>query len=295
MKYPTTIIENLKQKCDFQINFPENDKETPDGYLITFGCSWTYGVGSHWEPGMTEKEYKETAWDHELVYQHSWRKIISDQLNLTNINFSEAGVSNDYQFTVAEIFFSSDLWKFIEETSKPVVVLWGTTALIRKTVWNVKEHKNCTLCIDNEYSDSFVNFPNRDERIIRNFERIYAKLFFDPSVELNNLWHKMHFWNTFFEKANVKNFWFDSFNSFNYPRQIKNLIGYENSNRDLLFYLCKINGDIIIEDEMHKSGWCIDNKKIEFLFKNNLVNPYSFHPTKNCHKQIGEFFMENLL
>ena len=286
-----SYLDKLGQECYFQVNFPTNGIETPDGYLITFGCSWTYGVGSFYESEMTEKEYKQIAWDTELTYQHSWRKIVADKLNLININFSIGASTNELQFMMAEIFFSSDLWKFIEESSKKVIVLWGTTSLLRKTVWSVKDKQNITVWLD---VDSDMD-RDKTQRIINIFSNIYTKLFFDSDNEINNLCHRMNCWNTFFEKVNVRNFWFDTFISFNYPKQIKNLIGVEETDRDLLFYLCKINGNIINEKKIHRSTWSIDNKKIEFLYKNQLVNPYSFHPTRECHKQLGEFFIQKLL
>ena len=298
-----TLVENLKQQIGplgsmgFQVNFPENNIETPEGYLITFGCSWTFGVGSAYEPEMTEKEYKEIAWG-SSCYQYSWRKIVSDRLNLININLSQGGSANDFQFMMSEIFFSSDLWKYVEETSGNVIVLWGITSLLRKTHWSIKDQSNFTVPIptgkpNNNFSP--VNILNRNQRILNTFSEIYKKLIFDEDNELNNLCYKMNFWNTFFEKSNVRNFWFDSFASLNYPRQVKNLIGSEDLERDLLYYLCEVNGNVIKEKEIHISGWDINNKKIAFLFENKLVNPYTFHPVKKCHKQIAEFFLQKLL
>lgn len=304
-----TLVENLKQQIrplgsmGFQVNFPENNIETPEGYLITFGCSWTFGVGSAYEPEMTEKEYKELAWG-SLCYQYSWRKIVSDRLNLININLSQGGCANDFQFMMSEIFFSSDLWKYVEETSGNVIVLWGTTSLSRKTLWSIKEQSNFTVYIPTDTPKN--NFPKnnfhlgsilsrRDVRILDTFSEIYKKLIFDEDNELNNLCYKMNFWNTFFEKSNVRNFWFDSFVSLDYPRQVKNLIGSEDLERDLLYYLCEVNGNVIKEKEIHTSDWKIDNKKMAFLFENKLVNPYTFHPVKKCHKQIAEFFLQKLL
>ena len=73
--------------------------------LITFGCSWVYGVGVNYEEGMSIDEYKPNAWDEELCEEYSFRGLIKKNLNVDHINFAQGGSSNQRQFRIAKTFF----------------------------------------------------------------------------------------------------------------------------------------------------------------------------------------------
>ncbi len=73
--------------------------------LISFGCSWTYGVGANYISGMTKKDLEDVAWDVSQIEPLSFRKIISNKLDRVHINFSSRGSSNQRQFRLAREFF----------------------------------------------------------------------------------------------------------------------------------------------------------------------------------------------
>ena len=72
-----------------------------ENILVTFGCSWTYGVGAHYETDMTEKEYKVNMWNKTIIEQYAFRTLISGKIGFKNINFSGGGSSNQHQFRLA--------------------------------------------------------------------------------------------------------------------------------------------------------------------------------------------------
>ena len=70
--------------------------------LLTFGCSWTKGVGIPYEKGMSKEEYLEvrsSRWD--LMDKHSFRGILSERLGYENINYASGGSSNQRQERLA--------------------------------------------------------------------------------------------------------------------------------------------------------------------------------------------------
>jgi hypothetical protein len=94
--------------------------------LITFGCSWTYGVGVNYSPGMNLSTFKKTAWDKSLCDKLSFRGILSSNLGLDNINFSHGGASNQRQFRLAKKFFVSAEFAQLKKKYKNIIVLWGS-------------------------------------------------------------------------------------------------------------------------------------------------------------------------
>ena len=68
------------------------------GLLVSFGCSWTHGVGSAYEKGMTLDEYKLTSHHKETITPNSFRYILAEKFNLENVNFARGGSSNQTQF-----------------------------------------------------------------------------------------------------------------------------------------------------------------------------------------------------
>ena len=65
--------EQIKNECESKhhLHFPNLDwyKQLKDiEVLVTFGCSWTYGVGANYKEGMEEEEYMKTAWNEDLIF-----------------------------------------------------------------------------------------------------------------------------------------------------------------------------------------------------------------------------------
>lgn len=282
-------IESLNNKINLEVYPSVCPKKDKDGYLITLGCSWTYGLGSGYKSGMTQDNFEDICFDELICYENSWRKTICDELNLENINLSLPTSGNDIQFDIAERFFSSDTFKTIKK-DKPIYVLWGITSLSRKTLWSN---------ISKNYITFFANYSLSNDRKDDLLRTLYFKTSFDESVTQKEVENKMKFWDYFFEQIGVNNLWFDSFSSNEYSYRSKRMIDYRKKNRDLSYFLCLSHAQYLQNKEIktfadkndvkHTSMGDRDNSKIEFLLVQHLVNPYTLHPVKTSHQLIGKF------
>ena len=45
--------------------------------LVSFGCSWTFGVGLAWEPGFTQEEYAVSKKNTAIADEYSFRGILA--------------------------------------------------------------------------------------------------------------------------------------------------------------------------------------------------------------------------
>lgn len=295
--------------------------------LITFGCSWTEGVGVNYEPGMSFKEFKLHAKDQYSLDHYSFRNLLCNKYNLCNLNFARGGSSNQTQFRTAEDFFSSDVFQRLRYKHKKILVLWGITSIFR----------NETFFTDTNQMKSFfyTNKSLLSKTIVSNH--------FDSQNEMNLISKKIDFWNKFFDLVEIKNLWFDTFNHHNYhdciPEQVreeyqkyaggqwpswqkfksgdftdtpvhiqeeildysqwnfyqyfgkcgpKRLYMENNCPRDLLSQLAIKHGMTNVDTQYHLSDWEVDSERITFLVKLGILNPYSHHPTKQGHVDIAE-------
>lgn len=174
--------------------------------LITFGCSWTYGVGVGYEPGMTEREFKAVAWEENICNAHSFRGILSQQYNFSNINFSLGGSSNQRQFRQAKLFFGSPQYQQLRHRHKKILVLWGITSLARYEMFDLNLRKP---------RDFFLTDP--DEKLCKTLlQDVY-----DQDWETSLVATEMRFWDQWFADQGVQIIWFDTFNHLDYPAIIK--------------------------------------------------------------------------
>lgn len=245
--------------------------------LVTFGCSWTYGRGVAYNSSMTNAEYQAVAGDDSVESERdSFRGILSRRFNMTNINFSFAGSSNHAQFRLAENFLSSDKFKNYLRSADTMIVLWGITSVYRSEQYFLESNQRGSVIYKDESPLSKIIF--RDH--------------FDKQHEIELLAQKICFWDSIFDLYGIKNIWFDTFNHHNYatttPKAVKRMVGGESSHRDLLSRLAINNGLKLLDDNYHLSQCNNDSNRIEYLVKCGLLNPYSYHPTKEAHLQIAD-------
>jgi hypothetical protein len=311
---------------------------TNQNLLITFGCSWTYGVGVNYSPGMTRPDFVKNTKNKLLCDSLSFRGILSSKLGLDNINFSQGGSSNQRQFRLAKQFFISDEFFKLKKKYKTIIVLWGITSTARNEMFDLE-------------TGEMVNFflTSKNPPIASQL----AKYSYDHKNEVQQLALDMKFWNSYFKQLGVENFWFDTFNHHDYdynniseteihqlkgdynaplagpgwptwekffngnmtdvplhivkeiyrvenfrnflrqqhPRhkKISRLIG-NSSNRDIASQIAIKHRWSPKEDSYHYSTWRIDSKKIQYLTDLGLLNPWSHHPTSECHQEISQIF-----
>ena len=106
--------------------------------LITFGCSWTFGMSINYLPGMSKDELQKTNENvTDTANKLSFRGLLSAKYNFTNKNFASGASSNQRQFRLAKNFFqSSDFARCKLEYDK-IIVLWGITSTARYEMFNV--------------------------------------------------------------------------------------------------------------------------------------------------------------
>ena len=251
--------------------------------LISFGCSWTYGMGANYISGMTKKDFENVFENEYQIEPLSFRKIISNKLDRVHINFSDIGSSNQRQFRLAREFFLTKDQEWFDQHD--VIVLWGLTSLYRNEFYSTKIK---------DYYSLFLTYPQRcilrstDNEEQRSFSKILLQRYFKEEVELKKLSEDMTLFNNFFEYKKITNYWFNTFNPHTYPHKFHNLLFEGN---DLLSIL--IN-DYTTNDKYHISDWDDTDLKITKAKEHKLVNPFSGHPTRVGHKIIADRILQHI-
>ena len=267
--------------------------------LITFGCSWTFGTGCSYNENIKSiEEYyqygvKEEV--NELSAVYSFRGILTNKYNFTNLNLSLSGSSNQKQFRLAREFFCNTKNIDLLKQAKSVIILWGITNTTRTEFWynETNEYEN-VLFNDNEEGPLPTGFRigRKNHLVSHNDKSDIIKLLildlYNHEAEVKKLVEDMIIWNGFFKNHNFKNIWYDTLNTHKYPLTIENLI-----EGDLMTSLANQ-----ITKTYHRSIWKKDDTRIDKLIKERLVNPFSFHPTQKGHKKIAyrlSPYIENIL
>ncbi len=299
--------------------------------LITFGCSWTYGYGLGYHNGLDKKEYYKIINDCTLADEYSFRGILSKNFGYTNLNFSAPGTSNQTQFRYAENFFGSPKFDMLVKEYEEVRVLWGITSLFRNDSYFPKEKIQKSFMYHDKTLLSKVLLTDHFE--IKNEVSILAKkikfwnkffnlsrvkvLWFDTFNHhnyLNNVvmedyksvsgpdwpsWEKFSTGdiNEISKKIKLEMFHSKNWN-FNesFYNSVENFFLAHKDPRDLLSQLALLYGMIDLDNRYHMSYYSSDNDKVKYLSQKEILNPYSFHPTKLGHEEIAKLlsnFFEN--
>ena len=251
--------------------------------LVTFGCSWTVGMGSWYVPDKHAKmsqdeynQYQNKGEGKQLKSEYCFRTLLARKHDYVNINLSKPASSNSKQFRRAEEYFNTDDHKKYDN----VVVLWGLTSTARMEFWNLKDKK---------YKDSFMT----DD--IEDLTNILRKNHYDHDIEVKRLSTQIQHWDKYFNMIGVKNYWFDTFNHHDYDYESPNMIMGDDNPRDLMSALCKSQGLSFKKDSYHFSDWNLDSDRIKFLLKRKLVNPISHHPNKQAHILLADIIDKHIL
>jgi hypothetical protein len=248
--------------------------------LVTFGCSWMYGVGVHYVDGMLLDEYRSDAWNRSINDEHSFRGILSKKYNIQNINFSIGGSSNQHQFLRLKKFFNSDRYKDLVKKNAEIVVLHGITSTARSYFYEVKDEVAKDIMF-NDNSDSGI--------------KNYILNFYNHEHEIQLLTEEIQFINQFYKSNGIKNLWFDTFNTHKYNSELDNFLGHNDvETRDLLSQMALQTGIEDMDRKYHRSTWKVDSNRIVFLVKSKHLNPVSHHPTKLGHQLIADIISPEL-
>ena len=251
--------------------------------LVTFGCSWTHGMGVAYEKGMNFDEYRTKADGDYLCDELSFRALLTKKWNCTNIDFSQQGSSNERQFRRATTYFK-------EKPNERVIVLWGITSIYRHEIWLRKNHKGKSGYQNVLYGHGMA----RDVMMRQKKFDVdhHLQWHFDKKIKIEELSHKMRHWNLFFEGMGIENYWFDTFNHHNYPISVDRMLFNNRKYRDLMSILCEdLQFNNYDSGEYHVSQYNNDDsRRLKFLEKKELINPHSYHPTREAHARIAKLF-----
>jgi len=270
--------------------------------FITFGCSWTAGVGSIWYDGMPLTTYelivKDTSPDN--IKQHTtnaYRHTLCKSLKMTNLNFAEGGSSNQRQWRYAEEYFGSAQFNKDKTEFDNIVVLHAITSTSRGEFWIRGQGEESSGEYVNKLFTNSQLEPDEHDKINKLFKRpagpnrlwkTYIEESYDHNHSVDELATKMMFWNSYYKAHGIHNLWVDTFNHHEYAVDIPNLINKDSNQRDILSMLCFKNGMKQPDTKYHKSTWQIDSNRIPYLVERGILNPFSYHPTKEGHEQIAE-------
>lgn len=258
--------------------------------LITFGCSWTYGVGVGYQSHMTKSEYKKICWDKTTGDSLSFRGLISKELGFDNISFAQGQSSNQRQIRFAKDFFTSNQFAALQQHYDQVIVIWAITSTARTEIYSVERNQ-------------IVNFKydHTDLQLAKEL----IKLSYNHDYEIEVLSKEMIFWNDYFKCKKIDNLWVDTFNHHEYTPVVSNLIGSNIKSRDMLSRLAINNGLVGLDNTYHSinngmvgldntyhySSWRADSDRIKYLVQRNILNPISYHPTALGHRQIANMLI----
>ena len=95
-------------------------------------------------------------------------------------------------------------------------------------------------------------------------------------------------WNQYFKLLGIKNFWYDTFCSFNYSIKVPNFFDIDKKRRDLL--------SVIVDDHRKDTSFKIFFPSDDFVYacKQELVNPYSYHPLTVGYELLGNHMIKKL-
>ena len=248
--------------------------------LVTFGCSWTYGVGSWYDKPISNEEFAIVAnkLDKEYENKTSFRALLAKKHGYHNINFALMGSSNQTQMRRAQEYFNTDDYKKYDK----VIVLWGITSTARGEAW-IKGHPNKKSEVRSNMKGEFKSFLYTFKiglaKEIRNYH-------YDHEAEVGRLETHMNHWNSYFKLLGVKNYWFDTFNHHDYD--VPSMIFRYEKRRDLMSKLCKSMGKSFDRDGYHFSAIAPDCDRLVYLKDKGIINPHSMHPTTKGHIMIAD-------
>lgn len=255
--------------------------------LVTFGCSWTLGVGVGYTPTLTRDEYMNIAWDCQACDSLSFRGLLSKKFNLETRNFASGGSSNQRQFRLARNFFISKEFSQLQKKYDNIIILWGITSTARNECYRLTDKRYYNFF----YGHKIPNWP---------LPEMFVKYSYDHDILVDELAIEITYWNEFFKYKNIKNLWFDTFNHHDYLNFEKKLynqhkIEYENArgsewptwknyrignfagvNQKIIDEIQKFPGDFITsrleEHEPHYRNINLDNLIFQELTPRDLMS-----------------------
>ena len=253
--------------------------------LITLGCSWVFGIGSYYdaENPVDKATYKAIFRKGEAYRQSGgkdeddtcWRLKLCNELNLTNINLSRGGSSNQSQFRRLIRYCAEN-----EVDWENSVVLWGITSIYRDELWFNRLKRYSSVSLNQSKTDPKARMK---ERVKTGFDTYaYYQEHFNESVFLRDLKNNILHWQHYFDALGVPYAFFETLNT-------TDVIPNPALEEDMCTTLARRNGWHGNKDNFHFSDWFDDCNRIDLLQQRGMVNPHSYHPTMQGNIDIVKF------
>jgi hypothetical protein len=260
-----------------------------DKVFIFFGCSWTFGKFIHLQPGqhvdvnaLQAAVPFDSREEIDLANKYAYRGLLSKTFNAEQINFSQGGSSNAKQFRLAsEYFLGPKRQQIFREDSRPKYVFWFITSSAR-----IEHYNSVTQKFDNE----FLARPKSQ------LSKLILTNYYNHDYELEKLAQQMTLWNSYFAQNNIKNIWIDTFNHHAYPMYIENQLNFQTNYSDLMSNMCLSQGfDQFNDTKSYVGTWRDNDARSEYLKNQELLNPYTLHPTLNGHKLVTDILIPKVV
>ena len=250
--------------------------------LLTLGCSWVKAIGASYDntKKYTRDEYRKFSFDNEQR-KYSFTTLLCKKYKLDHVDISAGGAANNSQARkLKRYLLANDL--------NDTIVMWGITSIYRDEMYftDTKKHH------------SFQ--PNQKVDLRKTGRsnwcgpKEHFNLHFDEEMAISLLTSDICHWQKHFELAGCEQMWFDTLNTITYAEYRGHSLHKPfcempyPCNKDLLSQLAYKNGWDPVDDKYHSSDWRADCDRIKLLEQKGVVNPYSFHPTRQGHEQIAE-------
>lgn len=277
--------------------------------FVYFGCSWTYGKFINLAPGskfapvyspdkIDKNEFIEHLNQERLVAdQYAYRSLIAKYFDATQLNLARVGSSNDRQFRYASErylgvrrlnpFFRKNepepniVWPADDPIESNEYIIWFITSVGRKEFFHSST---------NEYHNEIFTKPKT------NFAKMFVNEYYDEEYEVERTAQQMLLWNAWFEQNGFKNCWVNTFNHYDYPLDIPNLINFDTGLNDLMSNLCINLRFCPSESDKHQSDYinAFPGDRAKFLVKTGYLNTTTMHPTIEGHKEIAKLLIPKL-
>ena len=243
--------------------------------LLTFGDSWSYGIGAGYQDSWTPEYYHKHKSNKAVADKYAFRTILAKELDAEeNKDFSRPGGANDTQFRrfYTNYYKQGRIDDISYEFEPEDVILWGITSLYRM-----------------EFLESDLN-ATRVYTVPREgntFTELYAAEYFDLNYQRFKCLYDMKHVERLCKDIGCKIIWYNFFNDHHFP-DMENFLWNGSSLLSTMIH------DYAPNDKYHMSTWDDTDRKIKRAIELKLCNPISGHPTIEGHKLIADILLRKI-
>lgn len=293
--------------------------------LVTFGCSWTYGIGANY---ISEDIDIYT----ELRKQH-YNKLKGADWPLFSEYEQGCHLNLEIRSEIQRVFESSVQYpsNISETVSKDETLCYKYSfrGLLTKKLGIENQNFSAGGSSNDMQFDSFFKIFGNEKlrnkfinsnpivlwgitstaRLYRNgktvflprdynaeteeekYASLHLKLYYDHNEIVSGLGNTIEMVNIVLEHYKIPILWFDTFNTHKYPNKPRNFF----SGGDILTQMLRYAGVKYKRGLFyHRSDWGVDDPRVDAGIQAGLLNPYTKHPTQKGHEIIQDILFPSL-